>query len=101
MLVQPEYVALHQQMWARQAQAVVKASPARQQHAAAVRAAARASLADLTQRTAPQPPDVALYPHQLQVLNVLRRMWAMGRHAVMADEPVSAGMGTDSAEPGW
>ncbi len=90
-LVQPEFVGLHQSMWARQAAAVERASEARQRAAALARQrAARGPLGDVARCAAAPPAGAELYPHQLQALNALRRAWAVGKHAIVADEPVRA-----------
>lgn len=84
-LILPEYLGLHQEMWARQAKAIARVSQPALQAAAAARAAASSGLQEL----AAQPGFVKgapLYPHQLATVNWLRRAWAKGRHAVLADE---------------
>ena len=88
MLLQPEHIPLHRQLWERQARALQRHSQPAQQQAAAARATAAAHLAPLKE----QPGFVAgapLHPHQLSALNWLRERWAGGRHAIFADHMVS------------
>ena len=81
---------LHANMWARQQRALHRASPAASAAAAAVLEAARQQpLPPLSQ----QPSYVTggrLFPHQLAGADWLRRQWASGDHAVLADD---SGMG--------
>lgn len=89
MLIQPEFMLLHKEMWGRQARAITRTSPAVQHQAAEIRAFAGKVLPELRA----QPPFVGgarLHPHQLAGVNWLRAMWAGGRNTVLADD---AGLG--------
>lgn len=102
-LIQPEHIPLHTEMWGRQARALQRAAPGAQQLAAAKRAGAAQQLADLER----QPPFVqggaggcALHPHQLVAVNWLRRAWARGQHAIFADDMVRGRWG-GGRHVGW
>ena len=90
LLLQPEFMHLHGDMWARQQRALHKASEAAAREAeAALAAVKQAGVTDLTA----QPECVKggrLFPHQLEGVSWLRRQWVEGRHAVLADD---SGMG--------
>lgn len=90
-LLQPEYLHLHGDMWARQKRAMLRASEAAKAEAAALLEACRGpgGIPELTE----QPAYVTggqLFPHQLSGVNWLRRQWVGGGHAVLADD---SGMG--------
>ena len=90
LLLQPEFMHLHGDMWARQQRALRRASePAAREAEAAIAAAKQAGVPDLTG----QPDCVKggrLFPHQLAGVSWLRRQWVEGTHAVLADD---SGMG--------
>jgi hypothetical protein len=85
-LVMPEYIDLHRDLWERQQNALRRSRPEAAEEAAAARTAAAASgLPDISE----QPDWVVggrLYPHQLAAVNWLRRQWLQGCNAMLADE---------------
>lgn len=95
LLLQPEYLHLHRDMWASHQRAANKGSPASVAASASALAAAQAP--DGLQDLVAQPSYVyggQLFPHQLACLNWLRRQWVAGSHAVLADD---SGMGKTAA----
>ncbi len=91
MLLKPEYLPLHLEMWKSHQWAVKKASRAALDSFDARLEAAQkpGGLQDLAE----QPRYVTgaqLLPHQLSGVNWLRRQWVQGSHAMLADD---SGMG--------
>ena len=71
MLVKPQYLELHKQLWKRQKEAVRKASTEAEAEAKAALVKARKYALDIQDRPPYITDKATLYPHQLQVTNSL------------------------------
>ena len=71
MLVKPQYLELHKQLWKRQKEAVRKASSEAEAEAKAALVKARKYALDIQDRPPYITDKATLYPHQLQVPNSL------------------------------